>query len=141
MPIYSYKCPTCKRIEAQFLKIDERGQAGDCPKCKVTMERILDAPMVRGDLPGYECPVTGAWIEGRRAHEENLKRTGCRVYESGEKEQMLRRKAAESEAQDDAIGDSAAQAFEAMPVEKRDAVAAALDNGLDVSLERRAYAP
>lgn len=45
---------------------------------------------VRRDIPGYDCPVTGKWIEGRRAHEENLKRHGCRVVEKGEKEEWIR---------------------------------------------------
>lgn len=41
---------------------------------------------ISGDYKGYQCPVTNKWIEGRRAHEENLKRTGCRVLEKGERE-------------------------------------------------------
>jgi hypothetical protein len=44
------------------------------------------APAVFGDLPGYESPVTGKWIEGRRARREDLKRTGCRPYEGREQE-------------------------------------------------------
>tara|TARA_R110000787_G_scaffold67557_2_gene151389 strand:- start:68 stop:391 length:324 start_codon:yes stop_codon:yes gene_type:complete len=43
-------------------------------------------PMVTGDYAAYECPVTGSMIEGRRAHSENLKQTGCRLLEPGEKE-------------------------------------------------------
>jgi hypothetical protein len=45
---------------------------------------------VRRDIPGYDCPVTGKWIEGRRAHEENLKQQGCRIVEKGEKEEWIR---------------------------------------------------
>lgn len=41
-------------------------------------------PMLASDYAGYDCPVTGKWIEGRRAHEENLKLHGCRVLEPGE---------------------------------------------------------
>tara|TARA_R110000824_G_scaffold137452_2_gene301564 strand:- start:1973 stop:2302 length:330 start_codon:yes stop_codon:yes gene_type:complete len=43
-------------------------------------------PMVIGDYDAYECPVTGSMIDGRRAHIENLKQTGCRLLEPGEKE-------------------------------------------------------
>lgn len=38
------------------------------------------------DLPGYESPVTGKWIEGRRARREDLKRNRCRPYEGREQE-------------------------------------------------------
>lgn len=41
-------------------------------------------PMVLGDYEAYDCPVTGKMIEGRAAHNENLKRTGCRLNEPGE---------------------------------------------------------
>lgn len=48
---------------------------------------------IGSDYKGYSCPVTGKPIEGKRAHKENLKRTGCRVLERGEKEQNLRDRA------------------------------------------------
>lgn len=44
------------------------------------------------DYEGYDCPVTGKWIEGRYAHKENLKRQGCRVFEPGELEEFKRNK-------------------------------------------------
>src|SRR5579862_638829 len=46
-----------------------------------------DAPFVQGDYEGYQSPITGEWIEGRRAHREDLKRHGCRVFEGRESEQ------------------------------------------------------
>jgi hypothetical protein len=45
------------------------------------------SPIVWNDLPGYESPVTGLWVEGRRQRREDLKRTGCRAYEGREQEQ------------------------------------------------------
>lgn len=45
---------------------------------------------VSSDYKGYTCPVSGKWIEGRAAHRENLKRTGCRILEKGEREQNER---------------------------------------------------
>ena len=41
----------------------------------------LSMPMVSMDYEAYECPVTGKTIEGRAAHQENLKRTNCRLLE------------------------------------------------------------
>tara|TARA_R110000737_G_C14306198_1_gene436976 strand:+ start:39 stop:383 length:345 start_codon:yes stop_codon:yes gene_type:complete len=44
------------------------------------------SPQIVSDYETYECPVSGKFIEGRKAHEENLKSTGCRLLEPGEKE-------------------------------------------------------
>lgn len=44
------------------------------------------------DYEGYNCPVTGKWIEGRVAHRENLKRQGCRLFETGELQEFIRNK-------------------------------------------------
>lgn len=51
-----------------------------------------DAPAVFADLPGYESPVTGKWVEGRRARREDLKRSGCRPYEGRDQELKESRK-------------------------------------------------
>ena len=55
-----------------------------------TVDRRSDLamPMIFGDYEAYECPVTGNMIEGRRAHSENLKVTGCRLHEKGEFESV-----------------------------------------------------
>ena len=44
------------------------------------------SPVVWDDLPGYESPVTGEWIEGRKARREDLKRHECRPWEGREQE-------------------------------------------------------
>lgn len=89
MPLYDYKCPEGHVFE-QFQKMGEGAGTVICPSCRGIAEKQLSAPMVRGDYPGYSCPITGTWVEGRRAHEENLARHGCRVLEVGEKEQAER---------------------------------------------------
>lgn len=48
-------------------------------------------PDVMGDLPGYESPITGEWIEGRAARARDLKRHGCRPYEDGERQDYQKR--------------------------------------------------
>ena len=48
--------------------------------------RRADAPEIWDDLPGYESPVTGLWIEGRKQRREDLKRNRCRPYEGREQE-------------------------------------------------------
>lgn len=49
------------------------------------------------DIEGYTCPVTNKWVSSRAAHAENLKRTGCRLLEPGEREQYERDKPREIE--------------------------------------------
>jgi hypothetical protein len=44
------------------------------------------SPAVWNDLPGYQSPVSGLWVEGRKARREDLKRTGSRPYEGFEQE-------------------------------------------------------
>lgn len=49
-------------------------------------KQVALAPVVWDDLPGYESPVTGLWVEGRKARREDFKRTNCRPYEGREQE-------------------------------------------------------
>lgn len=41
---------------------------------------------IQDDLPGYESPVSGAWIEGRKARREDLLRTNSRPWEGMDQE-------------------------------------------------------
>jgi hypothetical protein len=47
--------------------------------------------MIATDYPGYVSPSTGKWVEGKKAHLEDLKRSGCRIYEKGETEAYVKR--------------------------------------------------
>tara|TARA_R110000772_G_scaffold194124_1_gene304915 strand:+ start:1129 stop:1476 length:348 start_codon:yes stop_codon:yes gene_type:complete len=75
-------------------------------------------PRVVGDYEAYDCPVSGKIIEGRKAHEENLRATGCRLLEPGEKEDNARTASRNAAAQDmkrdaaiDSIVDSVANEY------------------------------
>ena len=37
----------------------------------------LQTPRTFGDLPGYQSPIDGRWIEGRRARKYDLESNGC----------------------------------------------------------------
>lgn len=68
------------------------------------MIRIISAPAVIADIPGYESPTTGRWIEGRAARREDLKRSNARPYEGFAVEQReAQKRKAEREAKDDAV--------------------------------------
>lgn len=79
------------------------------------------SPLVFGDLPSYQSPVTGLWIDGRRARREDLKRTGSRPWEGLEQERKeSARQAAYQEAKLDAhLTKTASEVFYQLPPEKR----------------------
>jgi hypothetical protein len=54
---------------------------------------------IQGDLPGYESPITGQWIEGRKARREDLRRHNCRPWEGLDQE---KREAAKAQAENEA---------------------------------------
>lgn len=135
MPLYSYKC-SCGKSFDRFLKIAEMQRFVQC-ECRLMATRQVVAPAVRGDYPPYECPVTGKVIEGRVAHEENLKRTGSRVLEPGEAGNVSKYRAAEEAKFDAAIEATADEFITNLPVEKRERLAAEMDAGVDAVVERQ----
>lgn len=80
------------------------------------------APMIAPDLPAYESPVTGQIIEGRAARREDLKRTGCRPYEDGERQEAIKVRADVERKADAKLHEATARAFYAMPESKRRAM-------------------
>ena len=71
-----------------------------------TSAEIPETPFVWDDTPGYESPITGLWVEGRRARREDLKRHRCRPYEGREQElKEAQRHKAELDRRDDALAD------------------------------------
>lgn len=135
MPLYLYRCPTCDAKREILKKIADIDRAETCT-CGSAMNRSVTAPMVRGDYPPYQCPITGNWIEGRRAHEENLQKHGCRVLEEGETERAMQAAKERDEALFEQIGETAARLTASLPPEKQERLAAELDSGLDLSVQR-----
>jgi hypothetical protein len=70
----------------RMLPVARYREPQDCACGNRAEKVILHAPRVFGDYEGYESPASGKWIEGKRARQEDLARTGCRPYEDGEKE-------------------------------------------------------
>lgn len=89
MPIYVYECGKCHVKFDVYKRIAELDAPVHC-SCGAEARRLIVAPMVAPDYPGYISPASGKWIEGRRAHIEDLKRTGCRIYEPGETEEFIK---------------------------------------------------
>lgn len=134
MPLYQFKC-TCGERPTRFLKIVDRDTEQKC-SCGQTMDRQIAAPMVRGDYEGYECPVTEKWIEGRRAHEENLKRTNSRVYEPGEFQRNQAIRAKKEQDFDKEIGETVEKLVTSLPPKEKERLACEMSHGVDISLNR-----
>lgn len=89
-----FKCPSCcretfggKAPYCHGTPMDDMGE-WSLPDGAITA-----APMiVRAATYQYQCPITGKDINGKRDHEANLARHGCRVLESGEAEDAQRRR-------------------------------------------------
>ena len=73
------------------------------------------------DLPGYESPVSGLWIEGRAARREDMKRHGARPWEGLEQERKEadRQKAYQAAAYEKKLDEAAWRAYNEMSPEKR----------------------
>lgn len=135
MPIYTYECPTCKTRFERALPLRLYDQPVS-HTCGAQAKKVLTPVAVAVDFAGYQCPATGKWIEGRKAHEENLKRTGCRILESGEREAAIRQRRADDERMDKLIDQEVEHYFETAPPEKLEALTNEVLSGFTPTVER-----
>lgn len=82
-------------------------------------DRARPSPLIWLDLPGYDSPVTGKWIEGRVARREDLKRNECVEYDPGMKDDAKRNEKAREEKLDRIIGEAAERMYNQLPESKR----------------------
>jgi hypothetical protein len=70
---------------------------------------------------GYVSPVTGKYIDSKRAREDDLKRTGSRPYEgfASEQAQVQKDRAHEEKKSDAKLHDAVSTAYHALPPSKR----------------------
>ena len=136
MPTYLFRCPSCHSTFERLLRLVEYDSPQKCA-CGEFAERRICAPAVRGDYPAYQCPITGRTIEGRRAHEENLRRHGCRVLEPGETRDASRRAEAADSAFE-AMLDRTTEEFVAnLPSRKLEQLASEVQSGVTATVERQ----
>jgi len=137
MPQYNYKCPACGHMHSLLTSMKDFVDAPPCPDCGTPSHSVITArPMIASSFQSYQCPVTGKPIGTKTAHEENLKRQGCRIYETGETEETVRRKAREEKAFDAAVEGTVEKFFATAPTAKRERLAQELNAGADASVTR-----
>ena len=135
MPLYEYECDSCKARVEKFLPLSEFDCAQQC-SCGEILRKRLSAPVVFVDYPAYQCPVTGATIEGRRQHEENLKRHGCRVWEPGETDRVRQERVAADHDFGRKVEATIDEQLTTMPSRKREKLVEELKSGADLALVR-----
>jgi putative FmdB family regulatory protein len=138
MPTYAYKCktPGCEDSFEKFLPLSRYDEEQECPSCMQPAVKQLLPFRVQADYAAYQCPVTGRSVDGRKAHAENLKRTGCRILETGEKEQVEKNKAA-GDAQFERDLDHTVDKFiDQLPTDKKNRLVAEAEAGVTVNIER-----
>jgi predicted nucleic acid-binding Zn ribbon protein len=92
MPMYTSRCSLGHR-HTIYAKIIDRDEVRQCPDCGGNLLRVLEAPMVHGDIGSYVSPVSGKWIDSSSARRDDLKRAGCIPWEPGIRQDAPRRKA------------------------------------------------
>ena len=136
MPTYSYHCPKCSESRDIVKPLALLNRYEFCLACDEVLERRICAPAVVSDYSGYSCPITGDWIEGRRAHEQNLAKHGKRLLEPGEREQFIADKAAKERESDVAIEATVAEFVQNLPPRKQEQLATELEHGASVTITR-----
>lgn len=134
MPLYDYDCTKGHRFE-RYLPLADYATPQVC-ECGASATKRVTAALVVTDLPGYQSPVDGRWVEGRRARREDLARNNCVPYEPSMKDEMLRNR----QKADDKLGRDIEHHFDAavsqMPARKRELLEQEIRSGADVEFTR-----
>lgn len=107
-------------------------------ECGSSATRQLSAPMFSIDATNftpYESPATGRWITSKTQRREDMKASGCVDYEPSLKEHQAKRYAEEDAALDKKVDEHVEREIINMPVEKREKLAAEVEN-LDIAVTR-----
>lgn len=137
MPLYDIRCSRTGAIFERMIPLAKFEEEIIC-SCHAVARRVISTPLFTVDQTGYNCPVTDKWVGSKRQHEENLKQTGCRVLETGEKEATEQFRAREEASFDRKIEETIEREIEGYSSSKREALHNDLINlNSDLALERR----
>jgi len=87
------------------------------------------------DLPSYQSPITGQWVDGRVARRNDLASSNCVEYDPGMRTEQDKRHAAEDAALDKKVDEHVEKTIYEMPTEKREQLAVELEHS-DVAVTR-----
>lgn len=137
MPLYDIKCARSGEVFERHIPLAFYNDPIKC-SCGAPASRVIGLVQIAVSPVDYtyDCPITGKPITSKRAHEENLKRQGCRILETGEKDYNEKRRLESEASLDRAIDQTVEKAIDQMPSEKREQLARELVSGTDVSVDR-----
>ena len=134
MPTYSYRC-SCGASFDRILPLARFSEPQTCT-CGSVASRVIVAPAIRGDYAGYTCPISGKWIEGRRAHQENLARNGCRILEPGESSAVASRQSRAEASLDAALDSTVEELISNLSTRDKERLTAEMDAGVSAEVVR-----
>ena len=139
MPLYEYKCkcPECFKRFERVLPLAEYDKIQSCPECGQPALKQLSASQISMDYQPYHCPITGKYIDGKRAHKENLAKHGMRVFEQGEQEDSARFRRDADRELDKNLEKTAEKLISKLPPEKFKQLEHEANSGLIPTIERR----
>lgn len=135
MPLYDFICAEGHRFERHVKLADF--EAEQFCACGVSATRAISSVRINRDYEAYNCPITGKLIDGRRAHQENLKQHGCRILEPGEAEANTARKRQADAAFDTSVDQTVEKFIDTLPSAKKERLANEILSGADLSVERK----
>ncbi len=132
MPMYVFRCEDGHTFE-RLVPLKEFDKTQLC-ECLTVAHRVIVPVMIGPSYGGYNCPITGKYIEGKAAHEANLKKHGCRVLEAGEAEATEKAREYENKKFEDSVAESAMKFAANLPTRKKEALVAELASGVGTEI-------
>lgn len=116
-----YKCEVCCKESIGKRSFCHGQMMTDMGEWALESKPITHAPMIgKAATYQYQCPITGREINGKRDHEENLARHGCRVLEDGEHQDAARRRQHEAAKLDQSLDEGVTKIIDQMGHDKRE---------------------
>lgn len=112
MPLYTHICTNGHR-EDFWARIEGRDEPRQCA-CGAVATRVLAAPRLRLEIPSYQSPIDGRWIDSRAARREDLARNGCMEWDPELRKDIARRRKEKEDAVDRALDNAIEDTARAM---------------------------
>lgn len=138
--ITDYKCSCGK----EFKKVTEKHQEQTLCWCNGMAEAVghIDVESTDHrphgkmyDLPSYQSPITGKWIDGRVARRNDLAASNCVEYDPGMETEQTARYAKEDAQLDKKVDEHVEKTILEMPTAKREKLVSELESS-DIAVTR-----
>lgn len=76
MPLYSYRCQSCKAVTDAFRRIAERDDCPECSECDGDTKKIISTYSVHSDFAPYYDENLETHIESKQHRKKVMKEKG-----------------------------------------------------------------